>query len=175
MAKRTKKEVVTGVTSAQSEQAFTDFATADARIAKINADMDVQITKIRDKYAEELEKLKVDRDAAFDVMQIYATENRDILFAKKKSVETVHGTYGFRLGTPKVEKLKGFTWDACAKLAKAFLPDYVRTTEELAKDKLLADYKDMAAETTNKLPDIGIKITQSETFYVERKTEETEA
>lgn len=172
MAKRTKKEVVTGVTSSQAEQAFAEFATADARIAKISADMDVQITKIRDKYSEELEKLKSERDAAFETMQVYATENRDVLFSKKKSVETVHGVYGFRLGTPKVEKLKGFTWDAIAKLAKAFMPDYVRTSEELAKDKLLADYNGMAPELSNKLPDIGIKITQSETFYVERKTEE---
>lgn len=174
MAKRTKKEVVTGVTTAEFDQAFADYAIAEANKAKINADMDVQITKIRDKYAEKLEQYESQSAVSFEKMQVYATENRDILFPKKKSIETVHGTYGFRKGTPKVEKLKGFTWDACAKLAKAFLPDYVRTTEELAKNKLLADYEKMPADTVNKLPDIGIKITQSETFYVERKTEEAE-
>lgn len=171
MAKREKKTVITGVTSVQADQAFAEFATADARISKINADMDVQFTKIREKYAEELKTLEYDKSMAFEIMQVYATDNKETLFAKKKSVETVHGIFGFRTGTPKVEKLKGFTWEACAKLAKAFLPDYVRTSEELAKDKLLTDYKE--EDVAAKLSEIGVKITQTEAFYVERKTEET--
>lgn len=170
MAKRDKKTVITGVTSEQSEQAFASYATADARIVKINADMDVQFTKIRERYADELGQLEEEKKGAFEIVQVYATENKDVLFKKKKSVESVHGIYGFRTGTPKVEKLKGFTWDAVAKLAKAFLPNYIRTSEELAKDKLLIDCKE--PEVATKLADIGVKITQDEAFYIERKSEE---
>lgn len=170
MAKRTKKPIISGVTSEQSEQAFADFAKADARIVKINADMDVQFTKIREKYADELNELEAEKKGAFEIVQVYATENKELLFKKKKSVESVHGIFGFRTGTPKVEKLKGYTWEAVAKLAKAFLPEYIRTSEELAKDKLLTDYKEEKVAT--KLAEIGVKITQEEAFYIERKTEE---
>ena len=55
-AKRMKKEVFVGVTGEEMEQAFSDYAIADARMAKMNADMDVAITKIRDKYADDMAK-----------------------------------------------------------------------------------------------------------------------
>lgn len=72
-------------------------------------------------------------------MQTFATENRDELFSKKKSMETAHGVLGFRTGTPKLKTRKGFTWAAVLELLKEFNPAYVRTSEEVAKDKLLAD------------------------------------
>jgi phage host-nuclease inhibitor protein Gam len=173
MGKRTKKTVLAGVTSAQADQAFAEFAKADARIAKINADMDVQFTKIREKYADELADLADEKENAFDVMQVYAMENKDTLFAKKKSLDTVHGTFGFRMGTPKLKTLKGFTWPAVTQLLKEFLPKFVRISEEPAKDLLLASRED---EAVCKLyAKCGFEVIQEETFYVERKTEEVEA
>lgn len=54
-------------------------------------------------------------------------------------METAHGVLGFRTGTPKLKTRKGFTWAAVLELLKEFNPAYVRTSEEVAKDKLLAD------------------------------------
>lgn len=79
------------------------------------------------------------KDGAFEIMQAYAVENKEELFARKKSVESAHGVFGFRTGTPKLKNLKGFTWAAVTNLCKELLPSYIRTSEELAKDKLLAD------------------------------------
>ena len=171
MAKRTKKTVLIGVTSAQADQAFATFSKADARIAKINADMDVQFTKIREKYSDELEKLNTEKGNAFDTIQVYASENRDTLFPKKKSVETVYGVFGFRMGTPKAKPLKGFTWAAVASVLERLAPDYIRKTVEADKEKLIADREIIG----DSMKDYGITIIQEETFYVERKTEETEA
>ena len=127
MAKtREKKTVYTGVSQEEMEQAFAEYAKADARQQKIQADMDVQMTKIREKWQEELSKLQEAKDKAFDVMQAFATENRMELFSKKKSMDTVHGTIGFRLGTPKLKNQKGFTWASVTNLLKEFLPAYVR-------------------------------------------------
>jgi hypothetical protein len=39
------------------ESAFADYARADARSQKINVTMDVEMTKIREKFADELTKL----------------------------------------------------------------------------------------------------------------------
>ncbi len=162
--------VVSGVTADQMETAFADFARADARIQKINATMDVEMTRIREKYQDELSKLQDQKDKAFDVLQTYGMENQAELFSKKKSIETVHGIMGFRTGTPKLKTIKGFTWPSVVNLLKEFLPDYVRTTEEAAKDRLLADRE--VEEVRELFPRVGITVVQDETFYVEPKKEE---
>ena len=168
--KREKKTVYSGVKQEEMELAFADYARADARIQKINATMDIEMTRIREKYQDELGKLAETKEKSFDIMQAYALENRDELFSKRKSLETTHGTMGFRTGTPKLKILKGFTWGAVVNLLKEFLPGYVRTVEEPAKDKLLADRDD--EETYALLPKVGIAVVQDETFFVEPKKEE---
>ena len=55
MAKtRVKKVVISGITSEQAEIAFSEFATADAKVQNIQSKMDMEITRIRDKYADAL-------------------------------------------------------------------------------------------------------------------------
>lgn len=171
MAKtREKKTVYTGVSQEEMEQAFAEYAKADARQQKIQADMDVQMTKIREKWQDELSKLQESKDKAFDVMQAFATENRTELFSKRKSMDTVHGTIGFRLGTPKLKNLKGFTWASVTNLLKEFLPAYVRVKEEPDKDKLLADRE--SEEVFSLFEKVGVAVVQEETFFVEPKKEE---
>ena len=97
-------------------------------------------------------------------------ENQAELFSKKKSLEMVHGTIGFRTGTPKLKTLKGFTWASALQLVKEFLPDFIRSTEEIAKDKLLADREDETVAAN--LGRCGITVVQDESFYVEPKKEE---
>ena len=137
--KREKKVVLIGITSEKMETAMAQYATADAEMAKINAAMDVQFTAIRDKYAARLAQLACDKDSAFEIVHVFATENRDTLFSKKKSLENSHGVLGFRTGTPKLKTRKGFTWGAVLELVKTIAPSFVRTSEEVAKDRLLAD------------------------------------
>lgn len=171
MAKtREKKTVYTGITSEQMEQAFADYAKADARQQKITAEMDIQMAKIREKWQDELAKLAETKEASFDVLQAYAMENRDELFSKRKSLETTHGTLGFRTGTPTLKTRKGFTWASVLEMLKEFLPNYVRTKEEPAKDKLLADRED--EEVAALFPKVGVTVVQDETFFVEPKKED---
>jgi phage host-nuclease inhibitor protein Gam len=131
--------------------------------------MDVEITRIREKYQEDVNKLQERKDDAFEVMQTFAMENRE-LFVKKKSMEMLHGVFGFRTGTPKLKTRKGFTWGAVTNLLKEFMPSYVRTSEEPAKDKLLAD-RDIP-EVADLFPKVGILVDQDEVFFVEPKKEE---
>ena len=171
MAKtREKKIVVSGVTRDQMEEAFGKFAFADAKVQGITAAMDAAITKIREKHADDLGRWQQQKDEAFDVLQIYATENREELFSKKKSMETAHGLLGFRTGTPKLKTRKGFTWSAVLELLRQFDPAYIRTSEEVAKDKLLADRED--EQMPELMQKVGIMVDQDETFYVEPKKEE---
>lgn len=170
MAKtREKKVVYIGVSTEEMEQAFMEFATCDAKLQKINATMDVEITRIRNKYADAMAKLTESKDKAFDIVQAFATVNQADLFTKKKSVDTVHGTFGFRTGTPKLKLLKGFTWAAVTNMLKEILPAYVRTSEEAAKDKLLADREN--EDVLKNLVKVGIAVVQEESFYIEPKKE----
>lgn len=168
--KRVTRVVVSGVKRDQMEEAFGKFAFADAKVQGINSKMDADITKIREKNADELAKWQAEREEALEVLQVYATENRDELFTKKKSMETTHGVLGFRTGTPKLKTRKGFTWGAVLELLKQFNPAYVRTTDEVAKDKLLADRDD--EEMPELMQKVGVMVDQDETFFVEPKKEE---
>lgn len=184
MAKRVKKIIITGVTREAADEAFAKYAKADAESAKITADIELQCAKIREKYAgrlAELAELDAAKTVAFDTLQSFATENQSELFSKKKSLDMAHGVIGFRTGTPKLKTLKGFTWASALQLVKEFLPGYVRTTEEVAKDKLLAD-RDMEMKVkddedkvklSHEMARCGIQVVQDETFYVEPKKEET--
>jgi phage host-nuclease inhibitor protein Gam len=170
MAKRVKKTVLSGITREQADVAFADFATADAREQKLTASMDEQITKIREKYQDQLQECADNKAKAFDVIQTYATENKEQLFSKKRSLETTHGVFGFRMGTPKLKTKKGFTWAAVVQLLKVYLPDYVRVAEEPAKN-LLLDARD-DEEVAKHFSDVGLYVDQDESFFVECKKEE---
>lgn len=166
---RTKKKVITGVTVEQMEMALGEFAQADSSIQKIEADMELKITAIREKEAVRLADLQKKKDDSVEVLQAFATENRETLFAKTKSYKSVHGVIGFRTGTPKIKQLKGFTKESVLALVKVLLPDYVRTTEEVAKDRMLADRGGEGMEESMK--QCGLSVVQDETFYVEPKKE----
>lgn len=87
--KRTKKTVISGVSREQYEQAFAEFAMADAKAQSLTAKMDQEMTKIREKYADQLAELNETKDRTFEVMQTYATENR-IRFSVRKRVWNQH-------------------------------------------------------------------------------------
>lgn len=182
MAKRVKKTVITGMTAAEAEEAFATYSKADAQQTKMTAEMDLACAKIREKYQERLAALQAEKEAAFDKLQAYAMENQSELFAKKKSLEMTHGVIGFRTGTPKLKTSKGFTWAACLTLLKEIMPEYVRSTEEIAKDRLLADRdgelkREEGSEPVSvrsEMARCGILVVQDESFYVEPKREEVE-
>lgn len=170
---RQKKVIIQGtVTRERAEEAFAEYALADAKDQQIRAKMDEKMAKIREEYQDELAKLEQQKKQNFEVLEAFAMGSREE-FGKKKSLELAHGTIGFRTGTPKLKTLKGFTWASVTNLLKEYLPAYVRTIEEPAKDKLLADREDPGVlQQFNK---VGIYVDQDETFYVEPKKELAEA
>lgn len=173
MAKRVKKTIISGVSREQMEEAFKAYSTADAESRRLTAEMDAKMTNIRESYAERLGKLEAERESSFAVMQSYAVENREVLFTKRKSLETMYGTLGFRTGTPKLKVRKGFTWAGVLELLKVKGSNYIRKVEEIAKDKLLAE-RDL--EDCKVVMDACcIDVVQDETFYVEAKSEEVSA
>lgn len=186
MTKRKKKVVMTGITLEVAEEAFAKYAKATAQVKKINAQIELQTAKLREKYQAELAQLREEIEASFDVLNTGALENKAEWFKNKKSLDLAHGTIGFRTGTPKLKTLKGFTWASALELAKQFMPnEYMRTTVEIAKDKLLDDRelsdKLLSGTSVNgskecTLAEVmarcGLMYAQDESFFVTVKEEE---
>lgn len=171
MAKtRVSKKLVNNVTNEQFNESLSAFAVANAKEQSINAKIDEAMTKIREKYAEDLNELRETQDQQREVVQTYCVENQDKLFVKKKSLETVHGVVGFRTGTPSLKTLKGFTWASVLTLVKKTLPEYLRTKEEVNKELLLADRDKATIKVA--MAEIGVCVAQDETFFIELKKEE---
>ena len=166
---RTKKTVVSGISREQAEQAFADFAAADAKVQNLTSKMDLEMTRIREKYADQLAELSATKEKNFVHHAGIRRRKQGRTVSRKKSLESAHGVFGFRTGTPKLKNLKGFTWAAVTNICKELLPQYIRTTDELAKDKLLADRDN--PEVAEYFPKIGVQVVQEETFYVEPKKE----
>lgn len=173
MAKRQSKKLIQNVTKERFEEAMSVYALADSKEAKINATIDEKVTKIRETYATDLVRFAEEKEEAFQVIQSYCEANKELLFVKKKSFETVHGTVGFRTGTPALKTKTGFTWASVLQMAKALRPDFVRSKEELDKELILASREedDVKADMAK----IGVEVKQDESFFVELKKETEEA
>ena len=170
MATRKKKVIITGVSREAADEAFATYAKSDAQVQKINADIELQCAKIREKYADKLATLTSEKEQAFDTLTIFCDGASGRLFSRRRVLRWPNGVIGFRTGTPKLKTLKGFTWASALQLIKEFLPGYVRQSEEIAKDKLLSDRD--TEDFQSRLAKCGIQVAQDETFYVEPKKEE---
>lgn len=166
---RQKKVILSGITREEMEEAMRVYATADAKERSLNAELDAELAQVREKYAKELTTLGSEKDEAFEKLQAYATENREEYFTKRKSMETTHGTLGFRIGQPQLKPAKGMTWAGILELLKLKGKNYIRTVEEIAKDKLLAERE--LDDCKIIMDACHISVIQKETFYVEPKTE----
>jgi phage host-nuclease inhibitor protein Gam len=168
MATRAKKKVLTNISAEQAEQAFAQFAKSESRAEELTAKMEQRITKIREEYANELDELADSKREAIDILEVYAKEHEEF-FSTKKSYEMTHGIIGYRTGTHKLGKLSGFTWDVVKEKVKKYLPDYIRTKEEVNKEGLIAERDNL--EVAKQFSKCGIVVEQDETFYVQAKKE----
>lgn len=171
MVRQTKK-LIKEVSLSSAEEAFANYNGCVSKLSILEGEMNGEITKIKEKFDSRISKLQESKEEHFELMQCYAESNAE-LFEKKKSMEFTHGIIGFRTGTPKLKTLKGFTWAsvlALIKGKKAMKALYVRTTEEVNKELLIANRE--LPSLVKSLPSLGLKIEQDEVFYVQPSLEE---
>jgi len=167
MKTRNAKRLALEISSEQFEEALEKYALAERREAEINRTIEGEVNELVEKYEDERQCLAQGKTAAFDTIQSYCLNNKELLFGKRRSIGSPYGTVGFRLGTPRLKTIKGSDWNKVLDGLKEKLPAYVRTTQEPAKDLLLADRnKDTVAPL---LVQIGVSVVQDELFYIETK------
>ncbi len=165
MRTRNTKKTTEVISQKEFEQAMLNYAYAEKREKEINNTIAIELEEITGKYQNELDCLAQGKQIAFGLVNAYCINNKEVLFAKRRSIGTPHGIAGFRLGTPRLETRKGTNWEDVLASLKEKLPEYVRTCEEPAKDMLLADRH---SETVAPLlADIGVQVVQDELFYIE--------
>ncbi len=165
MKTRNQKKTAININIAQFEEAMARYAEAEQREAEINKSIEADVNELMAEYEEELKCLAQGKNLAFGIIQAYCINNKESLFASRRSIGTLHGKAGFRLGTPRLKTSKGSNWKKVMEELKTLLPDYVRITEEPAKDKLLADrHKEHVA---TRLITLGLEVVQDELFYIE--------
>lgn len=184
----TESEFIATVNSAAARQ---------AELIKIEAIRDAEIVKIQQGYAETVLLFETEIERLVERAATYAEAHRKELLPKeRKSVELATAVYGWRTGTKKVGfASKAFTEALVIRALKAFgFEQYVRAVEEIAKDKIIADARSVPVEGGGEvlglrktieqkgqpidvivsLSDFGLKLTQSESFYIEPKAESGE-
>lgn len=162
-----KKKIITPVISeAEVTGELRTYADSSSQLKKLEAEIELKIQETRDKSKTKIESLRKLQEGAFEKLQKFAEFNKDTMFIDKKSREYIHGTIGFRIGTPKAT---GCGQKALELLKELKLP-FIRIKEEIDKEKIVASRNDEAIMA--KLEKISIRVVQDETFYVEPKQEE---
>jgi phage host-nuclease inhibitor protein Gam len=165
---RESKKVIASVSREEAETAFADYNRATSQLQIIEGKMNNEITAIKEKHEAKINQLQEQKGECFEKMQVYA-EGAPELFADKKSVDWVHGSFGFRTGMPKLATRKGFKWPAVFELVKERFSSYIRIKEELDKEKIMADRNDLD------LKQIGLEVTQDESFFMVPNLEQVSA
>jgi phage host-nuclease inhibitor protein Gam len=151
------------------EPALVELGKRESFIAKKEAEMNTKIQEVKDKFEQDTIAQRSEADLIRTKITDFCKSNSRE-FTDKKSKDFTHGVIGFRTNPPKVILLnkKYNLKTAIELLKKVFTGDYVRSKEEIDKEKILSDY---ASEKLNddKLAAVGLRVDQDESFYVDIK------
>jgi phage host-nuclease inhibitor protein Gam len=121
-------------------------------------------------YAADIATTKAQLKAKIASLQEWAEANKPALFSDARSVITPTGSFGFRTGMPKVELIRGWNAERVVNAVLSLFPKrgWLRQSWDLDKEAMIADRDKAAAD----LAEVGVKVKQSETFFVDINLEE---
>lgn len=172
MTDRIKLKTAAPKTREEMEVLVGEITALKIKERKLKAGMDAELKAMKDDYLHELNK--VNEDVARLMPRAYAWgEAHPEDFGKMRSIEMLHGVIGWRLNTPSLKTLSGWTWDRVLECVKKLprLANYIRAKEEINKQALVADREQLGADG---LRAIGVRVVQEEEFFVDPKLTETE-
>lgn len=158
-------------TRAEAEAMAREITELICRHRQKTAEMDVELTGVREAYEEDLSATKKAIDEKTTVLQAWADGNPGE-FSGKKSLDMTHAVIGYRTGQPQAKTLSGWTWDRVLEKIKSLPPfgGFLRVKEEVDKQGLIAARDNLLGED---LRTIGVRIVQDESFFVEPKITES--
>lgn len=140
------------------------------QVQALEAEMNERITQLKGEYKDLLEPHKEEFKSLMFQLKEYALHFKEKLFQEKRSLKTMFGTFGFRLGNPSVKQQKGVPVEETLKRLRERAPQWMITKESINKEAILGDREN--EEARKALAGCGLEIKQSESFYVELQLEE---
>jgi len=146
---------------------MTELARVETERRQFIARLEAAILKLQADAAPGLQLLETEIATRAEALRDWALASPEA-FGKKKSIAFAAGTVGFRTGTPALEPLnRKWTWSSITAAVAQAWPCYIRTRTEVDRAALLARRED--PELAAALPAVGLRVVQSEAFYVEAK------
>lgn len=160
------------VSREEMESMVGDIARLTTFQQRTTATMDKRITEVRADYEAQLADAEQQRAAMVESVRRWAEANPED-FGKLKSLDLLHGVIGWRTSTPALKTLSGWTWDRVLEKLKsaATYSGFVRIKEEVDKASILAQRDNLLPED---LRQMGVRVVQDETFFVEPKLTEVD-
>jgi phage host-nuclease inhibitor protein Gam len=175
---RIKVRVPSILTRVEAETAVNEISLAANNRRKFIAKMDAEILAIQERYQGSILTCDTAIQEKAQALEVWATTNPDEFPKGKKSIAFLTGTLGFRTGTPKLALLsRAWNWDKVLEAIQARAFAFIRNTPEVDKEAILAFAAadaDKAALEAKVLKPIGVKVTQTEAFFVEPNLTDTE-
>lgn len=161
-------------TADQLEEQLSQYSEQQNRIKALETDLNERLRLVREEYEGRFTAANAAATLIFDDIELWAAEHPDS-FIKRKSLDLLHGTVGFRTGQPRVTLPRGVKEDVVVREMQEAgdVNAWLRTSVELDRAGMIAGWQgDDCATVQELLGRFGIKVVQSERFYIEPKTED---
>jgi len=162
---RTKLTIQALTSREDVEAATARYADAANQLRVVTAWRDQLILEANERYAADIARYTAAMEAEADALRAWAIAHPE-QFAERKSIDLASAVIGFRTDPPKVALLsRSWTWDKVTAILASQAPHLVRIRQEPNKEAILNTYREDSAD----LAQWGLKVTQSEQFFVEAK------
>jgi len=144
---------------------------ASVRLDEQNAKMNENLALVRQSFEPEMAAFGIQVEELTEQIRAWADANPQE-FVTRKSIAMVHGTLGYRTGTPALKTVRGVTWEKVLALLQVNLPNYIRVRKEVDKEQIITDRELLGDEN---LKTLGVRVEQAERFFVEPNKEAVSA
>jgi phage host-nuclease inhibitor protein Gam len=163
---RSKSTLPVIQTREEMESLIGEIAVLKSSQRLLTVAMDEQLQSVRGQYEPQLAVQNEVLEQKMEQARAWSEANCQA-FGAVRSIETLHGSVGWRTAGPALRTLTGWTWDRVKETLKTMgASGYIRVKEEVNKQNLISDRESIGPE---KLREIGLRVVQEETFFVETK------
>jgi len=165
MSKRQKPQFTPITTLDECNERLAELAEIEREMDAINFSLNEAIDLAKQEAKGAAEPLVERKEILEAALSAYAEYNKPTLFDSKKTIDLLHGRFGYRKSTA-IKPMKGFRIaDVIAKIKSLGLKNALRTKESLNKD-VMSEWAD------EQLQAVGAVREEKDTFWYEVKQED---